>query len=65
MNMNQTDRNQRLLNWLTNEKRKDDLEEKTYKEKIIRDIKGLSKEELFLKPKKLSLWERIKKVLGI
>lgn len=63
--MNQTDRNQRLLNWLTNEKRKDDLEEKTYKEKIIRDIKGLSKEELFLKPKKLSLWERIKKVLGI
>ena len=63
--MNQTDRNQRLLNWLTNEKRKDDLDEKTYKEKIIRDIKGLSKEELFLKPKKLSLWRRIKKVLGI
>jgi hypothetical protein len=53
-----------LLNWLTNEKRKDDLEEKTYKEKIIRDIKGL-KEEFFLKPKKLSLWQRIRKVLGI
>jgi len=63
--MNQTDRNQKLLNWLTNEKRKDDLEEKTYKEKIIRDIKGLNKEEFFLKPKKLSLWQRIRKVLGI
>jgi hypothetical protein len=50
---------------LTNEKRKDDLEEKTYKEKIIRDIKGLNKEEFFLKPKKLSLWQRIRKVLGI
>jgi hypothetical protein len=58
--MSKTETNQRLLNWLNNEKKKDDLQEKSYKNKIVEEIKGLKKEEMFQKPKKLSLWTKIK-----
>ena len=53
---------QQILNWLENEKRKDNLEIKSAKEKFIREIKGLDKNEIFEKPKeeKLTLWQRIK-----
>ena len=57
--MSKTETNQRLLNWLNNEKKKDDLQEKSYKNKIVEEIKGLKKEEMFQKPKKLSLWTKI------
>jgi hypothetical protein len=58
--MSKTETNQRLLNWLNNEKKKDDLQEKSYKNKIVEEIKGLKKEKMFQKPKKLSLWTKIK-----
>jgi len=58
--MSKTETNQRLLNWLNNEKKKDDLQEKSYKNKIVEEIKGLKKEEMFQKPKKLNLWTKIK-----
>jgi len=51
---------QRMLNWLENEKKKDDLEEKSYKNKILNEIKQFKKEELFPVPKKLTLWQKIK-----
>jgi hypothetical protein len=58
--MSKTETNQRLLNWLNNEKKKDDLQERSYKNKIVDEIKGLKKEEMFPKPKKISLWTKIK-----
>jgi hypothetical protein len=58
--MSKTDMSQRMLNWLENEKKKDDLEEKSYKNKILNEIKQFKKEELFPVPKKLTLWQKIK-----
>ena len=60
---NKTDSNQRMLNWLENEKKRDNLEEKSYKNKILKEIKGLNKNELFPVPKKITLWQKIKIVI--
>jgi hypothetical protein len=49
-----------MLNWLENEKKRDDLEEKSYKNKILKEIKQFKKEEFFPVPKKLTLWQKIK-----
>jgi len=51
------------VNWFNSEKLKDKREVDREKEKIIKQIKGMKKEELFPKPVKLSLWERIKIIL--
>jgi hypothetical protein len=61
--MSNTDRSQQLLNWFNSEKLKDQRELNRQKEKIVREIKGLKKDELFPKPVKLSLWKRIKIIL--
>jgi hypothetical protein len=57
---NKTDSNQRMLNWLENEKKRDNLEEKSYKNKILKEIKSLNRNELFPIPKKITLWQKIK-----
>jgi hypothetical protein len=49
-----------MLNWLENEKKRDNLEEKSYKNKILKEIKSLNKNELFSIPKKITLWQKIK-----
>ena len=61
--MSKTDRSQQLLNWFNSEKLKDKREVDREKEKIIKQIKGMKKDELFPKPVKLSLWKRIKIIL--
>lgn len=61
--MSKTDRSQQMLNWFNSEKLKDQRELDRQKEKIVREIKGLKKDELFPKPVKLSLWKRIKIIL--
>ena len=61
--MSNMDRSQQLLNWFNSEKLKDQRELNRQKEKIVREIKGLKKDELFPKPVKLSLWKRIKIIL--
>jgi hypothetical protein len=43
---------------------KDKLELDTEKEKFIKEITGLNKNDLFLKQKSLTLWQRIKRVLN-
>ncbi len=55
-----TQENQRLLNWLENEKRKDSVEIDQYKNKIISQIKKIDRKELIPTPKKLTLWQKIK-----
>jgi hypothetical protein len=61
--MSKTDRSQQLLNWFNSEKLKDQRELDREKEKIVKQIKGIKKDELFPKPIKLSLWKRIKIIL--
>ena len=53
-------RETKILNWLESEKKKDDLQLKKYKEKVIEDIKGFKKGDFFVKPKKLTIWQKIK-----
>jgi hypothetical protein len=61
--MSKTDRSQQLLNWFNSEKLKDQKELDKGKEKIIKEIKGLTKDDLFPKPKKLSVWQKIRVIL--
>ena len=61
--MSKTDRSQQLLNWLNSEKLKDQRELDNTKKKLISDIKKINKEEMFPKPKKLSIWKKIKIIL--
>ena len=61
--MSKTDRGQQLLNWFNSEKLKDQRELDRNKEKMIREIKGINKETLFPKPKKLSIWKKLKIIL--
>ena len=64
--MGKTDRNQQALNWLEKEKKKDNLEIKSVKDKLITEIKTLNKEDLFKKEepiKKVTIWQRIRKMI--
>ncbi len=53
-------RTEKILQWLTSEKNKDQKELEKEKKIFIREIKKLNKNDMFPKPKKLSLWQRIK-----
>ena len=55
-----TEDNQRMLNWLESEKKKDNLDLEKTKQKIIKELRGIKKEDMFPKPKKITLWEKIK-----
>jgi hypothetical protein len=61
--MSKTDRSQQLLNWFNSEKLKDQRELDREKEKMVKQLKGIKKDDLFPKPVKLSLWKRIKIIL--
>ena len=61
--MSKTNRSYQLMNWFNSEKLKDQRELDKEKEKIIKQIKGIKKDELFPKPIKLSLWKKIKIIL--
>jgi hypothetical protein len=53
------------LNWLKSEQQKDTKEIEAYKQKILKELKDLKKEDLIPQPKKINLWQRIKILLGI
>jgi hypothetical protein len=58
-------RTKKILDWYQNEIEKDSAELTAQKKKFIDNIKKTSKEKVFeeYKPKKYTLWQRIKKVL--
>ena len=58
--MSKTNRNQSILNWLESEKQKDSKDIENTKRKYIEEIRNIKKEELFVIPKKLTLWQKIK-----
>ena len=53
---------QKLLDWLSKEKRKDDAEIEKYKKDLLSQFQKLKKEDLF-KKEKPTLWKRIKKMI--
>lgn len=66
MKMKQTDRLEKLLNWLDKEKLKDTKELEKNKYNFISEIKGLKKEDIFRKQTvetKLTLWQRIRRTI--
>lgn len=52
------------LNLLQKSQQKNELEIEDYKNSLINEIKSFKKEDL-VKPKKLTLWQRIKIILGL
>ncbi len=56
---------QTQIEWLQNETKKDKVELEKEKLDFISYIKNHKREELLPKPKKISLWQRIKTVLRI
>ena len=64
--MNKTDRSHQALKWLEKEQEKDNLEIKSFRDKLIKEIKGLNKDDLFKKEepvKKLTIWQKIRKMI--
>lgn len=55
---------ERHIEWLKNEIEKDTVELEKEKLKFISEIKNLKKDDLVVKPEKLTLWKRIKLALG-
>jgi hypothetical protein len=54
------------MNWFEKERNRDKLEIKSVKDKLIKDIKGLDKNDLFpqKKPvKKSTIWQKIKRMI--
>lgn len=54
------------LKWLGVQQNRDQVELEREKEKLIRQLKGLKKDDVLPKmviPKKITLWEKIKRVL--
>ena len=60
-----TESQEKVLNWYSQEINKDKKELDKIKNDFIKDIKNIKKETIFKEvvTKKLTLWERIKKVL--
>ena len=57
-------RQEKIIRWFQSEQIKDDRELEVSKKRIINEIKGLKKEDLFIQNKKeevkLSLWQKIR-----
>lgn len=58
-----TQDNQKMLNWLNNQKAKDSKSLEIEKKKFIQEIKKTKKTELIKIPKKPTLWQKIKIIL--
>jgi hypothetical protein len=56
--------NRNLVNWLEKSKKNDEIEIEQYKKQIINKIKNLKVQEIIPEPKKITLWQRIRKALN-
>jgi len=55
---------ERILNQYKQLLKNDETELENSKKMIIQEIKGLTKQDLFKEPEKLTLWQKIKKILN-
>ena len=69
LNQNKNPYLDKLLDWYDKSKLEDQNEIKLQKEKFVKSLKTINKEEIKntidTKPTDISLWKRIKKTLGI
>lgn len=64
--MSKTDRNQQALKWLEKEQQKDRLEIKSSRDKLVKEIRGLNKDDMFKKEEpveKVTIWQKIKRMI--
>jgi F0F1-type ATP synthase membrane subunit b/b' len=55
---------QKLVQYLERSLKNDKKEIENHKKKVIEELQGLTKNDVIPKPKKLTLWQRIKKTLN-
>jgi hypothetical protein len=55
---------QKGLEWLNKEIKKDELDLERDREEFIQQLKAIKKEDMFPKKQKISIWQRLKKVMG-
>ena len=55
---------QKLVQYLERSLKNDKQEIENHKKKVIEELQGLTKDDVIPKPKKLTLWQRIKKTLN-
>ena len=55
---------ERIVNWYKRSLKTDERELEQSKKYLIEEIKGLTKQDLFSKPEKPTLWKKIKKMLN-
>lgn len=55
---------QKMMDWLLKAKKNDELELQNSKKKFIEELKNIKKEDIFKPEPKLTLWQRIKKILN-
>ena len=57
-------KNERMMNWLQESLKKDEIDIEKDKMNFINEIKKFKKEDILPKPKKKTLWQKIRKVLN-
>jgi len=55
---------QKELEWLNKEIKKDEMDLSKEREDFIQELKKIKKEDLFPIQKKISIWSRLRKVMG-
>lgn len=53
---------EKWMKWLERETSKDDIETKNHKNKIIAEMMGMSKEDIFPLKQKETIWTRLRKM---
>ena len=56
-------REEQAIDWLKSEMEKDKIELDKEKKQLIESLKDFKKEDLVVQKKKLTIWQKIKKVL--
>lgn len=57
-------RKENLIQWYKESLKRDSIELESSKNKLIREIKNINKKEIFPEEKKLTIWQKIKKILN-
>ena len=57
-------KNERMMNMLLESLKKDEIDIEQDKMNFINEIKKFKKEDILPKPKKITLWQKIRKVLN-
>jgi hypothetical protein len=58
------ERNQRLVNWYHQSLKMDKIDLENAKNITIKELTGITKQDIFKEPKKLTIWEKFKRILN-